>query len=78
VLTLADLSADWCQRVRARLPIADVPLSANDSSAEAGHLGTVCDVDFANAVVFVDFGMGAIACDPSELEITATTVRGAA
>lgn len=65
-LSLDDLGR--MDRVRARRLICDSPLSSEGSSSvPPGVAGDVCDVDFVNGVVFVDFGDGAIACEPHDL-----------
>lgn len=56
--------------VRARRRIQDSPLAGMDSGAPRGSLGTVVDIDQCAGLVFVDFGRGAIACDPTELVVT--------
>ncbi len=65
-MTLEDVSRLQC--VRARKRIEDVPTNPAPP-APRGVRGEVCDVDFANSIVFVDFGDGAIACLPSELAV---------
>jgi hypothetical protein len=66
------LTLDDCTRLmhaRAARPVSDSPLAPIDGSVRAGAIGEVCDVDGCNEVVFVDFGKGAIACTPDELEV---------
>ncbi len=53
--------------VVARRDIRDNPLSQVDSSAKAFEMGRVADIDFSSGLLMVDFGKGAIACDPGEL-----------
>jgi hypothetical protein len=66
-LTLDDLSRLYGP-VRAVREIHDNPLSAHDGSVPKGTLGEICDIDGCNDIAFVDFGEGAIACVPADLE----------
>lgn len=52
--------------VTARVDIADNPVARVDSSATAGEVGVVCDE--SDGLLWVDFGRGAIACLPREVE----------
>lgn len=51
----------WARAVRS---IADTP---GYPAARRGDVGEVCDVDVCDGYVFVDFGAGAMPCEPDEI-----------
>jgi len=56
---------NWSLDVVAVCDIPDNPLSREDSSARQGDRGHV--EDLADGLVWVDFGRGAIPCEPGEI-----------
>ena len=59
------------QYVKAKRAIEDSPLAEQDGSVKRGAIGYVDDYDSTNNLLYVDFGNGAIAVDPSEVTATA-------
>lgn len=55
------------RNVKARHAIEDSPLAEVDGSCARGAVG-YCE-DFDGEMLYVDFGRGAIMCDPSEVRI---------
>lgn len=54
--------------VSAKRFIRDSPLAKDDCSAAKGEIGEVQDYDSLEGLYYVDFGSGAIACLPSEIQ----------
>ena len=55
------------QTVKATRNIQDVPLAGTDAGAKRGDVGIVDDILYADDLLVVDFGRGAILCEVSEL-----------
>ncbi|MFA7301945.1 MAG: hypothetical protein WC069_06565 [Candidatus Shapirobacteria bacterium] len=54
-------------KVCAKRDIHDSPCSKVDGGAKRGEVGWIQDYDQCAELFFVDFGSGAIACEPDEL-----------